>query len=115
MGPSSSSDLPTSFRDIQDPARPAAVADPASERMPQASCDINDSARLTTLQNLGLLDTPPEEAFDRLTRLATTVTGATVALVSLVDDRRQIFKSAVGLPEPWASGRETPLSHSFSQ
>ena len=36
-----------------------------------------------------------------------------VALVSLVDDRRQFFKSQTGLPEPWASARETPLSHSF--
>jgi GAF domain-containing protein len=33
--------------------------------------------------------------------------------VSLVDDRRQFFKSAVGLHESWASRRETPLTHSF--
>ena len=35
--------------------------------------------------------------------------------MSLVDDRRQFFKSAVGLAEPWASARQTPLSHSFCQ
>ena len=38
-----------------------------------------------------------------------------VALVSLVDSNRQFFKSCVGLGEPWASERETPLSHSFCQ
>ena len=41
--------------------------------------------------------------------------GAPVALVSLVDADRQFFKSAIGLPEPYASARQTPLSHSFCQ
>ena len=36
-----------------------------------------------------------------------------VALISLVDEDRQFFKSCVGLEEPWHSARETPLSHSF--
>ena len=40
---------------------------------------------------------------------------APVALVSLVDADRQFFKSCLGLPEPWASQRGTPLSHSFCQ
>lgn len=74
-----------------------------------------DDARLDALLRLRLLDTPPEEPFDRLTRLAARVLQAPIALVSLVDDHRQFFKSACGLPEPWASGRETPLSHSFCQ
>ena len=38
-----------------------------------------------------------------------------MALVSLVEQERQFFKSCVGLPEPWASRRQTPLSHSFCQ
>ncbi len=38
-----------------------------------------------------------------------------VALVSLVDGQRQFFKSCVGLPEPWAKSRQTPLTHSFCQ
>jgi PAS domain S-box-containing protein len=78
-------------------------------------CDVQDPARLATLASLDLLDAPAEEAFDRLTRLATAVTGAPIALVSLVDNKRQFFKSAVGLPEPWSTRRETPLSHSFCQ
>ncbi len=71
--------------------------------------------RLRVLCSTGLLDSPPEKAFDRLTRLASGLIGAPVALVSLVDDKRQFFKSAIGLGEPWATRRETPLSHSFCQ
>jgi GAF domain-containing protein len=43
------------------------------------------------------------------------VLNAPVALVSLVDADRQFFKSCLGLPEPWASEREAPLTHSFCQ
>jgi len=74
---------------------------------------IRDAERLAALQRASLLDTPPEEAFDRLTRLATTLLRVPVALVSLVDGNRQFFKSCVGLPEPLASLRQTPLTHSF--
>ncbi|HCY84710.1 MAG TPA: hypothetical protein DHV36_06205 [Desulfobacteraceae bacterium] len=76
---------------------------------------LNDAGRLAALRDVALMDTPAEEAFDRLSRLAARFTGAPVALVSLVDRNRQFFKSAVGLPEPWQSRRETPLSHSFCQ
>lgn len=76
---------------------------------------LHDPFRLLTLQATGLLDSPPEEAFDRCTRLASRVLEAPVALISLVDEHRQFFKSQIGLPEPWASQRETPLSHSFCQ
>jgi two-component system, sensor histidine kinase and response regulator len=76
---------------------------------------ILDPRRLESLVASHLLDSPPEESFDRLTRLATRVLDAPVALLSLVDRDRQYFKSCVGLPEPWATERETPLSHSFCQ
>lgn len=84
--------------------------------MPVSSLDLlRDPARLAALQAAGLLDEAPEAAFDRLTRLAATLLDVPVALISLVDDRRQFFTSAVGLAEPWASQRGTPLSHSFCQ
>jgi two-component sensor histidine kinase len=70
---------------------------------------------LAVLHATGLLDSPPEPAFDRVTRFVTRLLGVPVSLVSLVDANRQFFKSAVGLPEPWASRRETPLTHSFCQ
>jgi signal transduction histidine kinase len=61
------------------------------------------------------LDTPAEEAFDRFTRIASEVLNVPVALISVLDTGRQFFKSAIGLPEPFAAQRETPLSHSFCQ
>ena len=74
---------------------------------------VRDGARLSALREAAVLDTPAEDRFDRLTRLAARLLGIPVALVSLVDEDRQFFKSCMGLPEPWASARETPLSHSF--
>ena len=71
--------------------------------------------RLAALSSTALLDTPPEETFDRLTRLVTRLVGVPIALVSLVDRDRQFFKSQHGLAAPWAVLRETPLSHSFCQ
>jgi signal transduction histidine kinase len=71
--------------------------------------------RVRALHASQLLDDGPEEAFDRLTRLARHLLGVPVSLVSLVDEERQLFKSQQGLPEPWCTTRETPLSHSFCQ
>jgi PAS domain S-box-containing protein len=76
---------------------------------------LKDPARLDALWRSSLLDTPAEATFDRLTRLVTKVLHVPVALVSLVTEDRQFFKSCVGLPEPWASARQTPLTHSFCQ
>lgn len=83
--------------------------------MTNALDPITNAERLAALRRLVLLDTPAEAAFDRLTTLATRVLGVPVALVTLVDLDRQFFKSCLGLPEPWATARETPLSHSFCQ
>jgi hypothetical protein len=74
---------------------------------------VNDVARLEALSETALLDSPTEPAFDRLTKLAAKLLNAPVALISLVDEDRQFFKSSVGLSEPWRSARQTPLSHSF--
>jgi hypothetical protein len=71
---------------------------------------IQHKARLQALRQSSLLDTPCEDAFDRLTRTVCRVLKVPVALFSLVDAERQFFKSAIGLPEPWASRRESPLS-----
>ena len=74
---------------------------------------IQNEARLEALRRTSLLDSPPEEAFDRLTRAATAVLRVPVALVSLVDSDRQFFKSQCGLSEPLASSRQNTLTHSF--
>lgn len=57
----------------------------------------DEENRLRTLRSLNILDTPTEERFDRLTRLAKRVFGVPITLVSLVDENRQWFKSCVGL------------------
>ncbi|AZG15919.1 MULTISPECIES: GGDEF domain-containing protein [Cupriavidus] len=57
----------------------------------------NEAARLATLRSLSVLDTPPEERFDRLTRLAKRLFGVPIAVVSLIDANRQWFKSCQGL------------------
>jgi GAF domain len=76
---------------------------------------LADPARIDALNRTGLLDTPPDEAFDRLTRTAARLLDSPVALLTLLDEHRQFFKSCVGLGEPWSTRRETPLSHSFCQ
>lgn len=64
--------------------------------------------RLEALMATGLLDTPPEERFDRITRLAAQFFNVPTALVSLIDEQRQWFKSRYGL-----LARETPRSQAF--
>ena len=57
----------------------------------------NESERLRTLYDLDILDTKPEERFDRIARLASRLVDAPIALVSLVGRDRQWFKAKVGL------------------
>ncbi|MBP0591231.1 sensor domain-containing diguanylate cyclase [Paraburkholderia sp. LEh10] len=68
----------------------------------------NESERMETLRSLHILDTPPEERFDRLTRLARRLFGVPIAAVTLVDSHRQWFKSHPGL-----EASETPRDVSF--
>jgi EAL domain-containing protein (putative c-di-GMP-specific phosphodiesterase class I) len=59
-----------------------------------------ERARLHALRQLNLLDTPPSEAFDRITRMASQLFNLPIAAVSLTDNDRQWFKSRVGV-EHW--------------
>jgi diguanylate cyclase (GGDEF)-like protein len=58
----------------------------------------NEEERIEILESLNILDTIPEERFDRLTRLAKKIFDTPIALVSLLDQKRQWFKSCFGLP-----------------
>ncbi|HEX8646406.1 MAG TPA: GAF domain-containing protein [Thermoleophilaceae bacterium] len=82
---------------------------------PDVVAAVRDAARLRSLRETGLLDSEMQENFDRHARIASEALDAPVALVSLVDEERQFFKSCLGLPEPWQSRRGSPLSHSFCQ
>ena len=76
---------------------------------------LSEPTRIEAIHKLELTDSPAEEVFDRLTRLASRLVLSPVALMSIVDHEKQFFKSFVGLDEPWASSRQTLLSHSFCQ
>lgn len=58
----------------------------------------DEKERISQLKSLNILDTPPEERFDRVTRMARRLFGVPIALVSLIDENRQWFKSCFGLP-----------------
>lgn len=67
-----------------------------------------EAERLAALVNYGILDTDFEERYDRITRLAARLFSTPISLVSLVDEKRQWFKSAFGL-----AVRETPREWAF--
>jgi diguanylate cyclase (GGDEF)-like protein len=76
--------------------------------MPPAAKPKNEAQRLDALHALQILDTLPEERFDRITRLAQRLFGAQIATFTLVDEDRQWFKSAVG-----TDNKEDPRDISF--
>lgn len=76
---------------------------------------IAGADRIAALSVSDILDSAPSKLLDAITELATRLLGAPTALLSIVDKDRQFFKSQAGLPEPWSSARQTPISHSFCQ
>ena len=74
----------------------------------------SDAARVRAVLDTGL-DAAGEPVFDRIAGLVRALLDVPVALVSLLDDRRQFFPGAAGLTGPWAARRETPLSHALCQ
>ncbi|MFG1645124.1 SpoIIE family protein phosphatase [Amycolatopsis sp. NPDC049252] len=73
-----------------------------------------DPARVNALHDSGL-SAQPDSAMDRFAAMVRVQLRVPVALVSLVEPDRQVFPGMQGLPEPWATARQTPLSHSFCQ
>jgi serine phosphatase RsbU (regulator of sigma subunit) len=78
-----------------------------------SSSRVEAGDRLAALRLTALLDAPREALFDRLVEVVASALGAPVALLSLVDDRRQFFLASVGLPEALRARRETPVSHAL--
>jgi diguanylate cyclase (GGDEF)-like protein len=76
--------------------------------MPAAPIPADEPDRLTALACLAILDTPPEERFDRITRVAAALFGTAFAAINLIDAERQWTKSGVGLP-----GNQCPRDASY--
>lgn len=88
---------------------PAAPEDSSNVPLP-----ANESQRLLALERSGLVDTPPEDAFDRLTWLAAQTLSMPISLITLLTPTRQWFKSRHGLdmadtPRSWAFCNHTIL------
>jgi len=76
--------------------------------MLKAPIPIDEVRRLETLRVLNILDTDPEERFDRFTKFGKSILDVPIILISLVDESRQWFKSCIGL-----EATETPRDISF--
>jgi len=66
----------------------------------------NEAERLAALYALLLLDTPPEERFDKIVAFAAEEFDVPIALISLLDTDRQWFKAAIGLGTTCETGRD---------
>jgi GAF domain-containing protein len=71
-----------------------------------------DPGRTGAVRDSGL-SARPDGAMDRFAAMVRVQLQVPVALISLVEPGRQVFPGMQGLPEPWATARQTPLSHSF--
>lgn len=87
-----------------------------SDAMPDVAAAINDADRLASLRETGLLDSPVEAVYDRITRAAADALDAPFSTVSLIDADRQFFKSTVGMGDmSIPENRETTLDQSICQ
>ncbi len=76
---------------------------------------MDESARLDALNRYRILDTDPEPAFDDLALLASHICGTPIALISLVDENRQWFKSRIGLDVAETSRSVSFCAHAIQQ
>lgn len=60
--------------------------------------DVEEIKRLQTLLSFNILDTPPQEEFDSLVKLISFICDSPIAIISMIDDKRQWYKAKVGIP-----------------
>lgn len=90
-----------------------AAVQPIVHSVKSAPNHVDEELRIHALHRLGILDTGPEERFDRITRLLATVLDVPISLVSLIDTDRQWFKSRVGLEATQTSRDVAFCSHAI--
>ena len=73
------------------------------------------SGRIEAVRNSGLLDVQGQSEFQDIIEVVKAGLKCPVALISILDEHRQVFIAHLGLPEKWAEAAETPLTHSFCQ
>lgn len=73
------------------------------------------SDRVSAIRKSGLLDRSGREQFHHLTEHVRVALKVPVAIISIVDEDRQVFAGHCGLPSPWDALGETPMTHSFCQ
>jgi PAS domain S-box-containing protein len=76
---------------------------------------IRAPARLAALEQTGLLDEPPGEQFDRLTRFAAAILRVPMATITMIEADQQVVVSHAGIPDWWANHRTTPIDRTFCQ
>lgn len=81
--------------------------------MPVAELPLNEKERLAALYARNLLDTPPEERFDRISRLAARYLGVSIAYVAFMDSDRQWYKSKCGMDVCEVSRRDSMCAHTI--
>ena len=72
--------------------------------------ETNEEKRLEAVRSLELMDTEPEDRFDRICRLVQEILGVPVAYIALVDDQRQFFKAECGM-----GIKQTPIAGTFCE
>jgi GAF domain-containing protein len=87
----------------------------ADSAMPSTSAALTNPERLRALYATGLLDSAPEELYDRITRAAADALNAPSAAVSLIEVDRQFFKSSFGMGITKEEERQTPIERSVCQ
>lgn len=96
----------TTLKEALDYAKQHAEAEITAPMEP-APVAPNEGERLDELKRFDLLDTEPEEAFDRVTSELARIFKTSISLISLIDEARQFWKSAVGLPDELAARRQS--------
>ena len=79
--------------------------------MAQDATTLDDSKRLDVLRSYEILDTLPEQAFDRLVRLAAQICGVPYAAITFMDGARQFVKSKVGFTDEDAPSFFSQATH----